>query len=237
MSQKAKAGKRAAYYTVHLDSNTMDGIETSTQCDLTLMKLYFVRHGESEANTRHIISNRESPFHLTARGREQAQALAKRLRDIPFGAMYSSPILRARETADILSASLGIPYQVTEALREYDCGVLEEQGDEESWSLHRACYEDWTLRREYDKRPKGGESFSDIQKRFLPFIQSLQKEGRDQYILLVGHGGLFHLMLPLILSNIDHEFVRLHGIGHTDCVVAEFCDDGFVCRQWGNIQF
>jgi len=54
--------------------------------------------------------------------------------------------------------------------------------------------------------------------------------------LLVGHGGLFHLMLPLILSNIDDDFVRDHHISHTECVVAELQADGFKCLQWGDTQ-
>ena len=200
------------------------------------MKLYFVRHGESEANIQHVISNRASPFGLTERGREQAHVLADGLKDIPFTTMYSSPVLRARETADILYQSLNLPYRVTEALREYDCGILEEKSDEVSWSLHRKYYEDWTLRRNFLNKPEGGESFVDIQNRFLPFIESL-KHNNEGHILLIGHGGLFHLMLPLILTNIDDESVRSHGIGHTQYVAAELCPDGFVCWQWNDGQF
>ena len=200
------------------------------------MKLYFVRHGESEANIRHVISNRESPFPLTPLGKQQALTLAEKLRDIPFTAIFSSPIRRARETADVLSASFRIPYQVTEALREYDCGILEEKSDEESWKLHREIAEDWTLHHNYQRRPDSGECFLDIQNRFLPFIESL-KHGSDEHILLIEHGGLYQLMLPLILSNIDHDFVRSHGIDHTACVIAESLSDGFVCRQWDDIQF
>lgn len=200
------------------------------------MKLYFVRHGESEANTRHIISNRESSFHLTPLGKQQANALAEKLRGIPFNVMFCSPVLRARETADILSASFGVPYQITEALREYDCGILEEKGDEESWRSHRYYFNEWVLRQNYESRPEGGESFLDILNRFLPFIESL-KQRRDDNILLIGHGGLFLLMLPLILTNMDHEFGASHGIDHTECIVAELGSNGFACRQWGDVQF
>src|SRR5687768_11351903 len=183
------------------------------------MKLYFVRHGESEANTRRVISNRESLFGLTDLGKSQANILAGRLKDIPVTAIFASPVLRARETADILSQAFGQPYQVTEALREYDCGVLEEQSDDVSWRLHREIAEDWTLHHNYLLKPEGGECFLDIQIRFLPFIEALTGDGpqRNQHILLVGHGGLFQLMLPLVLSNIDDAFVSSHGIDHTDC--------------------
>lgn len=200
------------------------------------MKLYFVRHGESEANTQQVISNRESSFRLTPLGRRQATTLAEKLRQVPFTAIFSSPVRRAKETADILSGSFHRPYQVTEALREYDCGILEEKSDEESWRLHREIAEDWILHHNYERKPEGGECFLDIQNRFLPFIESLKHSKRD-YILLVGHGGLFQLMLPLVLSNIDDDVVRSHGIGHTACVIAESLSDGFVCRQWGDIQF
>ncbi len=200
------------------------------------MKLYFTRHGESDANVQHVISNRESPFHLTERGHEQARTLADTLKDISFVTIYSSPVLRARETAEILSQRLLVPIQVTEALREYDCGVLEEKGDEESWRLHRYYYEEWTLHHHDWSKPAGGESFVDIQRRFVPFIESLKLDS-DENILLVGHGGLFHLMLPLVLANIDNEFVSTHGIGHTECIITELHGDEFVCRQWGAVKF
>lgn len=199
------------------------------------MKLYFVRHGESEANVQHVISNRESPFGLTERGKRQARTLAGKLKDISFTAIFTSPILRARETAEILSKLFRLPYQVTEALREYDCGILEEKSDEESWRLHQEYYEDWTLRHNHSNKPEGGECLVDIKNRFLPFIHSLSQDG-DDHILLIGHGGLFHLMLPLVLTNIDNDFVRTHWIGHTECIIGELRAHGFVCRQWGDVQ-
>jgi len=200
------------------------------------MKLYFVRHGESEANTKHVISNRESPYGLTDVGKQQAQTLAISLTDIHFTAIYSSPILRARQTADIVSQSFNIAYQITEALREYDCGILEERSDNVSWMLHRKYSNDWILHNAPLSKPEGGENFVDIQNRFLPFIESL-KQGMSEQTLLIGHGGLFHLMLPLILNNIDNNFVSSHGMGYTEFVIAELQVDGLICLQWGDIKF
>src|SRR6266498_1881270 len=201
------------------------------------MRLYFIRHGESEANTRHIISNRASPLGLTSLGREQAKTLAENLRAVPIRAIFCSPVYRARETADILSASFGKPYQVTEALREYDCGILEDQSDEESWRLHRQYFEDWTLRQNYLSKPEGGECFEDIRNRFLPFIEELTRNSThpDDHILLIGHGGLFLLMLPLILTNINHSFAISHGMGNAEYVLAEERQNGLVCLQWGQL--
>jgi len=202
------------------------------------MKLYFVRHGESEANTLRVISNRESPFGLTALGKEQAVILADRLKDILVTAIFSSPVLRARETAEILSESFHLPYQITEALREYDCGILEEKSDEESWKLHSEIAEDWTLNHNFLRKPEGGENFLEIKKRFVPFIESFtQNESHEEnHILFVSHGGLLQLMLPELLTNIDHAFVRSNGIRHTQCIIAEQRQNGLLCLQWGDVR-
>lgn len=199
------------------------------------MKLYFVRHGESEANTQHVISNRESTFRLTPKGRQQAETLAGKLKDIPFGAMFSSPVLRARETAEIISTAVGISYQVTEALREYDCGILEEKSDEKSWGYHRQYFEDWVIRHSYTSKPEDGECFLDIQNRFVPFIDELVNTHShgDRNILLIGHGGLFLLMLPLVLNNIDHSFATAHGLKNVEYALAEYGSRGLVCMRWG----
>lgn len=203
------------------------------------MKLYFVRHGESEANIQHVISNRESPFGLTERGKGQAKALAENLKDIPINAIYSSPVLRARETAEIVSQSFQLPYQITEALREYDCGILEEKSDEESWKLHSEIANDWTLNQNVLRKPEGGEDFLDIKKRFIPFIESFTHNElhTQDHILFVAHGGLLQLMLPELLTDIDHAFVRSHGIRHTQCIIVEPQPNGLVCLQWGNTHF
>jgi len=202
------------------------------------VKLYFVRHGESEANTRRVISNRESRFGLTALGKEQAVLLADWLKDIPITAIFSSPILRARETAEILSQSFHLPYQITEALREYDCGILEEKSDEESWKLHSEIAEDWVLHHNHLRKPEGGENFLDIKKRFVPFIERFAQNGLhpEDHILLVSHGGLLQLMLPEVLTNIDHAFIRSHGIGHTQCIIVEQTSAKLVCLQWGTVK-
>jgi probable phosphoglycerate mutase len=201
------------------------------------MRLYFARHGQSEANTQHIISNRGVPLGLTSLGKEQAATLAAKVRDVPIRYIFCSPVFRARQTAEILSESLSIPYQVTEALREYDCGILEDRSDEESWKWHRHYFEEWTLRGQYASKPEGGESFLEIRERFLPFLENLTSNDsyKDSDILLIGHGGLFLLMLPLILSNVDHTYAALHGIGNAEYVLAEQRKSRWVCLQWGDL--
>jgi len=146
-------------------------------------------------------------------------------------------LCRAIETAAIVSHQLEKPYQITDALHEYDCGILEGKADSGSWRLHQAIAHNWLLHHNWHRRPDHGESFLDIKNRFLPFIETLTQNASfaNAPILLVGHGGLFKLMLPLILTNIDLPFVAAQGISHTDCIIAEPLLDGFRCLQWGEI--
>ena len=64
----------------------------------------------------------------------------------------------------------------------------------------------WMERRNWEARIPGGESYHDVQARFMPLIHRLEDAYRatDANILLIGHGGTYRCMLPLLLSNIDH---------------------------------
>jgi broad specificity phosphatase PhoE len=200
------------------------------------MRLYFVRHGESEANVLHQISNRGLKHELTNTGRQQAAALAEKLSPIPVTQIYASPVLRAVQTAEILSTTLNVPFEITDALREYDCGILEGQSDPDSWAAHKRNFEDWLLRKQWDHHIEGGESFLDIQARFVPFIQSLIQKyaSSEAHVVLVGHGGTYACMLPLVLTNIDHRFMRdlPYGFGYTTLIQTELQPTGLVCLEW-----
>jgi len=121
------------------------------------MRLYFVRHGQSEANVQSVISNRDLPHPLTELGRQQAMQLAQAMAAVPVTRIYSSPLLRARQTAEILSAALGAPIEITDALREFDCGIAEGRSDDEAWSLSRRVMDDWLGRGDPSSRIEGGE--------------------------------------------------------------------------------
>jgi probable phosphoglycerate mutase len=202
------------------------------------MRIYFVRHGQSEANVRQVISNRDLPHHLTDLGRQQAEALAGLMADVPLVAIYSSPIVRAAETAQIVAASKGMPVEMTDALREPDCGILEGRGDEEAWAEHARATHDWVVEHKFDSRIDGGESYNDLRARFVPFIDRLVTDhgNTDHKILLITHGSLLYLMLPLVLTNIDFATVREYPMNNTIVITAEKCADGLVCLEWGGVK-
>lgn len=198
------------------------------------MKIYFTRHGESEANLLREHSNRGFRHPLTAKGREQAAALARNLAGVAVTRLFASPVMRAVQTAEILSEALGVPYEITDALREYDCGILEGRADEAAWQTHFAVFEAWVRRREWAQRIEGGESFLEIRDRFVPFIEQLIAEygASSANIVLVGHGGLYRCMLPLVLVNADVEFVLNQPMGCTTRIIAETRPEGLIWIEW-----
>lgn len=202
------------------------------------MKICFTRHGESQANVLREVSNRGIRHGLTRRGREQAVALAQKLQGLPISRIYSSPLLRAVETSVILATRLGLDYEVVEALREYDCGIVEGRSDEAGWQIWQGLFEDWTVHGRWERRIEGGESFYDIRDRFVPFIKGLVLQyGRsDEELLCVAHGGLYGMMLPLVLRNVDHDLISRHGFDYTSYIVSELRPEGLVCVTWNGIE-
>jgi broad specificity phosphatase PhoE len=201
------------------------------------MKLYFVRHGESVANILHEFSNSGYKHPLTEKGVEQAQALAQSLSGLQVEQIYSSPVMRAMQTAQVLAESLQAPLEITEALREWSVGIYEGTTDPHGWELHRQVTEDWIFHQKLDSKIPGGESFLEIQERFCPFIEELvhNNAGQDRNIILLGHGGLYGAMLPIIFKNVDFTFASQHGMPYTTYAVAETRPDGLYCRTWFGI--
>ncbi len=157
----------------------------------------------------------------------------------PFLAIFSSPLLRATQSAQIFSDRLGIPYETADALIEYDVGVYEGRPDEEAWQRYGEVLREWLLNCNRDVRMEGGESFNDVRARFLPFIEELKRRYGDGEgsLILVGHGGTYRCMLPLILQNVDFLFAAKHMIGNTSYILADLEGVELVCSSWGDIQF
>jgi broad specificity phosphatase PhoE len=203
------------------------------------MRLYFVRHGESFANTEHVFANANESYSLTEKGRQQAEALANSLKGIRFSGLYSSPVLRAVETSEILSKIFSLPVILSEALREFSVGILEGRKDPEAWELFGDLWKKWFEQGLLEEKIEGGVSLREIRELFDRFIGDLaaQYENTGSSIILVSHGGLLHAVLPALLSNIDPGYARTHNLGNTAVVITELQGNKWVCLVWGSESF
>jgi broad specificity phosphatase PhoE len=172
---------------------------------------------------------------LTPAGRQQAAALANTLQDQSVTRIYTSPVLRAIETAIILAGQLEVDYEVIDALREYDMGVREGCSDPGVWQVWFAVLEAWKNQARWGERVEGGESFHEVRQRFVPFIERLiQEHGKNEaHLVCVGHCGLYQMMLPQVLSNVDEAFIaRQGGFSYTACIMTELTPSGLACTSW-----
>jgi broad specificity phosphatase PhoE len=104
--------------------------------------VHLLRHGLVE-NPRRLVYGRLPGWHLSAEGRRQAEAAARRLSGRPIAALYSSPLERARETAEAVAAVTGVPITVREDLTE---SALASQWEGLSWSdVKTARRAEWEL--------------------------------------------------------------------------------------------
>jgi broad specificity phosphatase PhoE len=88
--------------------------------------IWLARHGETTSNKeRRFQGQLDVPLNET--GREQARALAERVRGEPLAALYASPLSRARETAEIVGEAIGLPVQLDERFKEVDVGDWQER--------------------------------------------------------------------------------------------------------------
>lgn len=201
------------------------------------MRILFVRHGESDANILRIFSNRGWKHPLTPRGQEQAKSLAARLQGRGVAAIYTSPLRRAVESAQILAERLCVPCEIEPALVEYDVGIYEGRSDEDGWRAYAAIERQWALG-QLDARLPQGESSTDIQNRFIAFMRRLIDSfanRADATVVLIGHGGTFRQGLPCVLKNISRDYALGNPLDHTMIVEAELREGALYCTRWGDI--
>lgn len=156
------------------------------------MEILFVRHGESENNANGRLQGRnDSP--LTERGRAQAATLGAWLVErYRWSAAYVSPLSRARETAQVLSARTGFPEAVVdEDLAEVSVGSLEAMTRDEIGERH-PTFLSRAITDLGDFSEFGGESYDNVQartKRVLARLEKAHRESADK-VLVVAHGGM-----------------------------------------------
>jgi probable phosphoglycerate mutase len=160
--------------------------------------IVFVRHGESESNVAKIQANEIDKYPLTARGRFQVERLTQDLALIRPNALYSSPVLRAAETAGIISRALNIPVQVTRALTERDWGKA-------NGTIVSTFEEEVDLLLSADRY--GIESISSVTKRIGEFMEGLS----PGVSVAVTHADVIRGALVHVLG-LNHDEFSSYGI-------------------------
>lgn len=145
-----------------------------------------MRHGEAVNNVQHILSGRHGEYHLTEKGRQQASDAADKLSTLSIDAVYSSPVLRAVETAQIASQRIGKDYKIDERLTETEMGSLTEAKYHDVLHNHG----DFFLKFYQNDGVLAGvgvEKFSAIGERVNSMLDYVAEKHHDKNVLLVTH--------------------------------------------------
>ncbi len=202
------------------------------------MRLYFIRHGESSANTERIIWSRDDGHPLTETGRSQAETLANSLQSVGFAQAYCSPIRRAVETAEIMAQRLDTAITVRSGLREIGMGELEGQSSADAWQRHNEMYRTWWTGEDLHARIPGGESYAEARERFTAEIQQISAGNLDgKNILIISHGGVLASMLPAMLANLPDNYGYHHLLANTAYVLVEKRGEKLYCLRWQDETF
>lgn len=159
------------------------------------MKIYLVRHGETEGNTGGYHQTPETP--LTQKGEEQAKSVAERLKGLEINFIYASTHLRAQKTAKIISDALNIPVEswgeLTEMRRPREIRGKSIQEPEikklENLVEENFGNKEWRLSDE--------ENFFDLVNRGKQVFDHLISQHSDQTVLCVSHGTFIKVLVTL----------------------------------------
>jgi broad specificity phosphatase PhoE len=165
--------------------------------------LYLIRHGENLANLTKEFSYHKVDYPLTPKGRLQAEQTARLLQGRGIAAVYSSPLRRAYETAEQLSALLGQEVVVMEQFRELNVGDLEGQPPTpEAWLTHNEVLCAWQ-RGELDVAFPGGENFWAVWERVLEGYRQVVRAHPHQAAAIFAHGGVFSTTIKALCPDVD----------------------------------
>lgn len=195
------------------------------------MRQYLVRHGESTFNVESRVQG-QADVPLSDLGREQARLLAAWSRTLPADVtvdeIWSSPLARARETAQAIAVALGLPLFVEEGLRELHAGIF--QGH--LWAdLETAFPREVARWRSGDETYAipGGESRADLAGRGHAALESLSMRPA-RHMIVVAHGGVLTAALgsllgrahPLLAQAAERPFTNLPALANASLTLLDW---------------
>jgi len=191
--------------------------------DTWLGRVFLIRHGQVEWNAKNsYIGSTDLPLdHI---GFKQADLLAQYLATREIAKVYSSDLLRARQTADVIATGLEIPLVLCRELRELSYGAWEGVSESEVARLYPDHYSRWLVEPFCVQIPEG-EHLSEFQNRVLPAFQHIATENREDDIVIVAHKTANRLILAYLLGM---DLNRYRQIGQNNaCVNTVFVrEDG-----------
>jgi len=194
-----------------------------------ITNFYLVRHGQTEWNVKDLIQgHQDSP--LTEVGLKDAKNVAEKLKNIKFDLIFSSDLLRAKRTAEIIALEHKLEVQTNKLLRERKFGHLEGKSKKE--------FDDWVKvfknltdeeRFIYKTSPEI-ESDEEIVNRLITFMKEIAIANPGKNILAVTHGGIMRILL-IHLGFTDYDSIERGAIGNGAIIKIETDGEYFEIKE------
>ena len=162
-------------------------------------QLIFLRHGQAKNNTERILAGRTEGVPLTETGIKQSEHTAELLKHMNISAIYSSPIERAKHTAEIAGKHNSLDVTIDDRLNELDMGKFTGMPYDEIFKSHGNVFMKF-YNGELEIAHNGVETFPDVKKRILGIVDYVIEKHPDENVLLVTHMDPIKAMLSTIVD-------------------------------------
>ncbi|WP_164508314.1 histidine phosphatase family protein [Companilactobacillus kedongensis] len=201
-----------------------------------MMELYFVRHGKTEWNLEGKYQGGHGDSPLLPESMEDIKLLAKRLNDVNIANAYTSPLPRAKTTAETLISDMNqtVTLTVVDGLREFDLGIMEGQKfvkleKEMPEVIHAFRYEPI----DYDSDRIKGESFEEVAKRTTAAVKKIVSENDENAsIVIVSHGAALVTLIQSLLGTKIADIRKDGGLSNTSLTHLQYSNDEFKLIKW-----
>jgi len=164
-----------------------------------LGQIIFLRHGQAKNNTERILAGRTKGVPLTDTGIKQSEHTAELLKHMNISAIYSSPIERAKHTAEIAGKYNSLDVTIDDRLNELDMGKFTGMPYDEIFKSHGNVFMKF-YNGELEIAHNGVETFPDVKKRILGIVDYIIEKHPDENVLLVTHMDPIKAMLSTIVD-------------------------------------
>jgi broad specificity phosphatase PhoE len=163
-------------------------------------RILLLRHAETATPDR--FHGAESDVGLSEWGLSQADRVAEslRLKGLSIQAVYSSGMLRARQTASPIANAFEVEPRLLPGLHERKIGPLSGQSREAGWEIYHESKRRW-VEGDLDATHSGGESYREVQQRVTPIFQDLGQRHRGETVVVVSHGIVIRVLLTSLLAE------------------------------------
>lgn len=170
----------------------------------------FMRHGQADNNVNRVLVGRHLESHLTEKGKMQVKDTARLLKSMSISKIYSSPVTRTIETAEIVGEELGLDYEIDDRLYEIDLGKLAGTNYDEVLNKYGNLFLSFYMGDDSVLSNHGVESFTAVKSRIRDLLDQIMTRHNNHNVLLVTHLDPIKAAISYILDLKPESLYKWH---------------------------